>query len=319
MAAGFAKVVKRLLPGVLATFCEVPKLGSRVFLVRTMASGPKLDLSGVFPPIVTPFDAQENIDYDELSKNIGRWNAMPLKGYVVHGSNGEYVFLTKEERVEMIRKVRQETSKDKLVVAGSGCESTRDTIEMSKMMAAAGADALLVITPCYFKGLMTSEALIKHYSKVADQSPAPIILYSVPKNTGIELPIEVAVSLSKHPNIIGMKDSGGDVAKIGAIVHKTQENHFQVLAGSAGFFLGSLSVGAVGTVSALANVLPGEMCQLHDLYKNGRLDEAKKLQHRLIEPNSAVSHQRSYGFGLVELRPFMVVQAEKSQRRPSLA
>ncbi|XP_038065460.1 4-hydroxy-2-oxoglutarate aldolase, mitochondrial-like [Patiria miniata] len=269
--------------------------------LRTMATGVKVDLSGVFPPIVTPFDEKENVNYDELTNNLQRWNSMPLRGYVVQGSNGEYVFLNKEERVEMVRRVRQATPADKLILAGSGCESTRDTIEMSKMMGDAGADALLVVTPFYFKSMMTSEALINHFTKVADNSPVPVILYSVPANTGLDLPVDVAVALSKHPNIIGMKESGGDVTKIGLIVHQTKDNNFQMLAGSAGFFLQSLSVGAVGGVCALANVLGREVCQVQTFFSDGKMEEAMKLQHRLIEPNSAVTKR----FGVPGLKTAM--------------
>nr|XP_002735311.2 PREDICTED: 4-hydroxy-2-oxoglutarate aldolase, mitochondrial-like [Saccoglossus kowalevskii] len=176
------------------------------------SSGRNLDIAGIFPPIPTPFDNNENVSWEHLEQNLKKWNQIPFKGYVVQGSNGEYTYLTKDERVEVVSRVRKGTPKDKLIIAGSGCESTRDTVEMSKLMASAGADAVLVVTPCYYKAQMKAAALEQHYRKVADESPIPVILYSVPGNTTIDLPVDVAVNLSSHPNIIGMKESGGDVS-----------------------------------------------------------------------------------------------------------
>jgi 4-hydroxy-2-oxoglutarate aldolase len=130
---------------------------------------------------------------------------------------------------------------------------------MTAAMAAAGADAAVVITPCYFKAKMTGPVLEQHFTAVADASPIPIVLYSVPANTGIDLPADVVARLSRHPNIVGMKDSGGDVAKIGEMVRATEQEDFQVLAGSASFLLHALAVGAVGGICALANVLPAQV------------------------------------------------------------
>ncbi|XP_071481438.1 4-hydroxy-2-oxoglutarate aldolase, mitochondrial-like [Diadema antillarum] len=262
--------------------------------IRTvMSAGPKLDLGGILPPIATPFDKDENIRYDYLRNNLDKWHAFPFRGYVVQGSNGEYAYLTKEERVEMVAKAREAVPSDKLVVAGSGCESTRDTIEMTQRMGDAGADAALVVTPCFYKGGMNNASMLQHFTRVADSSPIPVILYSVPANTGIDLPVEVAVTMSTHPNVIGMKDSGGDVSKIGLLVHKTKGQDFQVLAGSGGFLLPALTVGAVGGVCAVANVLGRETCQVYELFKAGQTAEAVALQHRLIAPNACVT--RKYG------------------------
>jgi 4-hydroxy-2-oxoglutarate aldolase len=258
-----------------------------------MSSGPTLDLSGVYPPIATPFDEDENIDYGKLQFNMSKWNEAPFRGYVVQGSNGEYSYLNYDERVEMVAAVRKMAPKDKLVMAGSGCESTRDTIVLTKKMADAGAVAVMVVTPCYYKGRMTNSAMEHHYTKVADESPVPIVLYSVPANTGIDLSPEVVVKLSEHPNIIGMKDSGGDVAKFASIIFKTANNNFQMLAGSASFLYPALVVGAVGGVCALSNVLAKETCELFQLFQDGKHREATKLQHRLVAPNSAVT--RSFG------------------------
>ncbi|KAM8911967.1 4-hydroxy-2-oxoglutarate aldolase, mitochondrial isoform 3-T4 [Lycaon pictus] len=182
--------------------------------------------------------------------------------------------------------------KDKLLLAGSGCESTQATVEMTVSMAQVGADAAIVVTPCYYRGRMSSAALIHHYTKVADLSPIPVVLYSVPANTGLDLPMDAVVTLSQHPNIVGIKDSGGDVTRLGLIVHKTRKQDFQVLAGSAGFLLAGYAVGAVGGVCALANVLGAQVCQLERLCLTGQWEDAQKLQHRLIEPNTASQRER---------------------------
>ncbi|KAJ0051036.1 hypothetical protein NL108_012282, partial [Boleophthalmus pectinirostris] len=206
---------------------------------------------------------------------------------VVQGSNGEYPYLTEEERVEVVRVVRKNLPKNKLLMAGSGCESTRATVQLTEKMVSVGADCLLVVTPCFYKGKMDTAALVHHFIQVADQSPVPIVLYSVPANTGLEIPLEAVVTLAQHPNIVGLKDSGGDITRIALIVHKTSAQKFQVLAGSAGFLMAAYCVGAVGGVCALANVLGPQVCELHQLCLSGQWDKARALQQRLIEPNTA--------------------------------
>lgn len=253
----------------------------------------KFDLSGVYPPITTPFHENEDIAYDQLQKNVKKWNAVPFRGLVIQGSNGEFASLSEDERVEVVKFVKQHIGDNLLLIAGSGCEGTRSTICMTERMAKAGADVAMVVTPCYYKGSMTETALINHYTKVADLSPIPLILYSVPGNTSLDLPANVIIELAKHPNIIGLKDSAGDVAKLGYIVYKTKQSEFQVLAGSAGFFLPALSVGCVGGVFALANLLGESLCHLYKLYLDGKLEEAKFLQHRLIAPNTAITKKYS--------------------------
>ncbi|XP_025773576.1 4-hydroxy-2-oxoglutarate aldolase, mitochondrial [Puma concolor] len=205
--------------------------------------GRKMDIAGIYPPVTTPFTATAEVDYGKLEENLHKLGAFPFRGFVVQGSNGEFPFLTSIERLEVVSRVRQAMPKDKLLLAGSGCESTQATVEMTVSMAQVGADAAIVVTPCFYRGRMSSAALIHHYTKVADLSPIPVVLYSVPANTGLDLPVDAVVTLSQHPNIVGIKDSGGDVTRMGLIVHKTGRQDFQVLAGSAGFLLASYAVG----------------------------------------------------------------------------
>lgn len=248
----------------------------------------RLDLSGVFPPIPTPFEIDGRIAPKRLDENLSRWNGLPLRGYVAGGSNGEFPLLSLDERLEVVRAVRRTAAEDRLVLAGSGMESTRATIDLTLRMAEAGADAALVVTPGYYRTRMTAAALIAHYVEIADASPIPIVLYNVPANTGVDLPAEAAIELSRHPNIAGMKESGGDVAKIGRILSSC-DHEFQVLAGSAGFFLGALAVGSVGCIAALANLAAPELDRLQTLFRSGEGEKAGALQLRLIEANTAVT------------------------------
>ncbi|KAF7688168.1 hypothetical protein HF521_014174 [Silurus meridionalis] len=266
------------------------EIGSVWRSVSTHASQ-RLDIAGIYPPIATPFTQDGNVDYQSLDKNLQKYGSIPFRGLVVQGSNGEYPYLTTEERIDIVRRVRETLPTSKIVMAGSGCESTRETIKMSESMASAGADCVLVVTPCFYHGRMNSSALIHHYTQVADSSPIPIILYNVPANTFLDLPLDAVVQLSQHPNIIGIKDSGGDITRIGLIVYKTRSQDFQVLAGSAGFLMAAYSVGAAGGVCALANVLGKQICELAQLCTSGQWDKAKELQYRLIEPNTAVTRK----------------------------
>lgn len=266
-------------------------LTSKRTALHYSTSSKKIDLSGVFPPIVTPFNADQSIAWDKLESNIGKLNSEPLAGYLVHGSNGEFIYLSPEEKLDVVKAMRQSCGPGKLLLAGSGCESSLETIRMTEAMASAGCDAVVVITPCYYKGGMTAAALEAHYTEVADASPVPVVLYSVPANTSLDLPLSSVVRLASHPNIIGIKDSGGDITKLASMVHLTRDQEFQVIAGSASFLLAALTVGSVGGICALANVLPRPVCDLVSLHRDNKELEAKRLQHLLIGPNTAVTRQ----------------------------
>ncbi|KAM9010432.1 4-hydroxy-2-oxoglutarate aldolase, mitochondrial isoform 1-T1 [Ara ararauna] len=275
--------------------------GQRRALSTPQGQGHKLDLDGIFPPLATPFSPMREVDYARLDGNLHRYASIPFRGLVVLGSNGEYPYLAPQERLEVVSCVRRALPRDRLLLAGSGCESTQATIQLTLSMAEAGADVALVVTPCYYRGAMTSAALVQHYTEVADASPIPVVLYSVPANTGLDLPMEAVVTLAQHPNILGIKDSSGDITRIGLMVHKTRQEDFQVLAGSAGFLLASYALGASGGVCALANILGAPLCQLDRLCREGHWQEARELQHRLIEPNTAVTRR----FGIPGLKKAM--------------
>ncbi|XP_049861167.1 4-hydroxy-2-oxoglutarate aldolase, mitochondrial-like [Schistocerca gregaria] len=265
------------------------------------AASRRLDLSGIMPPIPTPFNRDESIAMDKLADNMRAWNAWPLAGYVVQGSNGEYPLMSAEERIEMVRQVRKFTPNGKLVIAGSSCESTQMTVDMSNKMADAGADAVMVISPSYFKSSMTPQALKKHFLHVAEGSRVPVILYNMPANTGIDMGALLITELAQHPNIIGMKESGGDITKIARVVHETRNIDFQVLAGSTSFLLPSLLVGAVGGINGLANMLGNEVCEIYRLASEGKYKEATELHGRIQAPNAMVTRE----FGVPAMKEAM--------------
>ncbi|CAD5120196.1 DgyrCDS8769 [Dimorphilus gyrociliatus] len=275
-----------------------------IFLRRFSVTASKtanLNIGGIYPPIATPFDPSENIDYGKLNENLKVWEAIPFRGYVVQGSNAETAYLKLDEKVNIVKHVRENVPSEKLVIAGSGCESTKETVESCQRMSEVGADAVLVRNPCFYKGSMTDKALIQHYRTVADNCDIPVILYSVPANTGLELPENVIVELSSHQNIIGLKDSGGDITKLAGLAFRTSKNNFQLLAGSASFLLPSYVVGCVGGVCALANILGQACCDLEKLFKEGKFEEAKLLQQRLVAPNQAITKR----FGIAGLKSGM--------------
>lgn len=246
-----------------------------------------LKLSGVFPPVPTAFDSEGNLALDHYQQNVRRLCDAGVHGAVLLGSNGEPAYLTEAEKLEVIRAGLEAVPAGKLGLVGTGCESTRATIRLSEAAAKLGAHAVMVVHPHFYKPLMSKQALLDHYRTVADASPVPVVLYSVPKFTGMELPLDVAVELSQHPNIIGMKDSAGNVIALHELLLKARPG-FNVLVGTGSAFMAALSVGVTGGVLALADVAPAECVQLYELCQAGRWEEARVLQSRLLPVNQAV-------------------------------
>lgn len=247
-----------------------------------------LSMAGVFPPIPTPFDAAGEIDLKALGRNMEFWNRYPLAGYVVLGSNGEFPYLSESEKLAFFEAVRKHIPPDRIFMAGTACESTHSTIAMTRAAASLGADVAILITPSYYKSKMDAEGLTHYYLSVADASPIPVSIYNMPLNTGVDMTPDLIISLSRHPNIAGVKDSSGNLAKMGEVIHSARPG-FQVLAGSAGFLYPALCMGAAGGVLALANIAPRQCCDIMELFKGGKHDEAKELQLRMIASNTAVT------------------------------
>jgi len=251
-------------------------------------SNTALDLHGVFPPIPTPFDAAGAVDSEALTQHLEFLGTFDLSGYVLLGSNGEAVHLSIEERGHLLDIARDLIPENRLLIAGTGCPSTKQTIEVSKCAADIGADAVLILPPHYYSGRMTLEALTRHFHAVADAISIPVIVYNMPACTGMDLGVVTVAAIANHPNIIGLKDSGGDIAKLGAL-HQLLGDDFQILAGSASFLLPALSVGAVGGVLALANIAPAQCLAICEHVLASEWDRASEIQVQLIEANRAVT------------------------------
>ncbi len=237
--------------------------------------------AGIFTPIPTPFRSDDTLDEAGLRANIGRWMQTPLTGLVVLGSNGEAPQLDDEESERVIAIAREGVPRNRLLIAGTGRESTKATIAASRRAAAAGVDAVLVRTPSFFKSQMTSDVFVQHYTAVADASPVPVLLYNVTIFTGVNLLPDAVERLGVHPNIPGMKDSGGDIGQLAEYVHRTPDN-FAVLSGSAVTLVHALSAGCDGAVLALAGILPDACVEMRALVTGGRLAEAHALQRRMM-------------------------------------
>lgn len=248
---------------------------------------------GVFPPIPTPFTDGE-VAHDKLTENIARWNQTRLAGYVVLGSNGENVYLSEAEKRAVIATSRKAIPDDKLFVVGTGGESTRLTIESTQTAADLGADGALVVTPSYYQGQMTPEALYRHYVSIADASPIPVLVYNVPKFTGLNVAPTLVARLAEHPRIMGIKDSAGNIGQLIEIIRLAPPD-FEVLVGNAPTYYSALGVGAVGAILALANVAPRECVAIKELFEQGRLDEARALHFKLMPVGRAVTSQ--FGIG----------------------
>jgi len=247
----------------------------------------KRKLSGVFAPVVTPFDSDE-LALDDLRFNLQKLNETDLAGYLALGSNGEFRSLTDKEQIQVLDVFAQEKG-SKVVMVGTGCESTKQTIEKSKLAFEMGFDYVSVLTPSYFAKRIDGATLRGHYERVADSIDIGVLFYNAPGFTGgVEIPVQTVLELSRHPNIVGMKDSSSTgPAKFLASLDPAED--FHVLAGSADFFYPSLHLGATGGVVSLANLLPGPCCDLYRLFRQNRYDEAKELHSRLARLNRAIS------------------------------
>lgn len=248
---------------------------------------------GVYPPVLTPFRGDE-VALDKLAANLRRLDEYPLAGYVMLGSTGEFPLLSEAEKERIIATARAEIPRSKLLVAGTGGESTGAAVRLSRRAAELGADAVIIITPGYYKGMMKPPALIRHYRAVADGSPVPVILYNFPANTGINLEPDTVARLAEHPNIRGIKDSSGNVPQAAEIMRLTPKT-FQVLVGSPIALLPALLLGAAGGVLAVANVAPRECCEIWRLAQAGQWAEAREIVYRISPLATGISAR--YGIG----------------------
>src|ERR1700734_836791 len=179
-------------------------------------------LHGIFPPITTPFYPDGKVYFKKLESNVERYSRTPVAGIVVEGSTGEAILLSDEERRDVLKAVRAAAAPNKVLIAGTGIESAIETLRLTEYAAELGYDVAMVRTPHYYKKQMEPDNILAFYRTVADQSPLPVMIYNFPQATGYDIPAELVVELAEHPNLIGIKESGGDVEKVRAMVAGTR-------------------------------------------------------------------------------------------------
>jgi len=244
---------------------------------------PKPALDGIFVPNVTPFTRQGNLDVEALRTCVRFWVENEVSGLIPCGSNGEAPYLSREERSKVTSIVLEEVNGRIPVIPGTGSLSTQETISLTRDAENLGADAALIVTPFYYE--LTNSEIMAHYRTVLDSVSIPIVLYNVPKFTGFSLDPRIIDQLAReNEQVAGVKDSSGKIETMTEII-RLVGSRISVLAGAADITLSSFSIGSKGAVLAVANVFPATCKRLYDAFRNNRLDEAKRLQERIILAN----------------------------------
>jgi 4-hydroxy-2-oxoglutarate aldolase len=252
-----------------------------------------MKLQGIYPPIATPFDSNSDLYKAKVRHNVEKWNLTGLSGYVVCGSTGESVMLTTEEKVQLWTWVAEYAAPEKLLIAGTGMESVRETVDLTNRAADLGYKAAMVRTPHYYKNLLNNApAQMLYYRSVADQVKIPIIIYNWPQATGLDIPAEAVAALSEHPNILAMKESSGSLEKVMQMI-RTVKPGFQVLVGSAPTLYPSLVVGAAGAILAYANAAPYSTIAIWEACRAREFEAAADWQNRIAR--AAVLVTTRYG------------------------
>ena len=253
-----------------------------------------MDFNGIFLPVTTPFTQDGQLALDALRSNLSRWNKSGVIGYVLLGSTGERVHLDDREYLSTVESARAEVPDDRAFIVGAGQQSTLGTINEIKKAARAGADAVLVITPYFYRSAITQETLIDYYTAVADSSPVPVLLYSMPPLTGIKIEPETVARLSEHQNIAGVKDSSNDVAGFTKTVELCSRD-FAVLTGNGTVLLDTLRAGATGGILAVGCVVPEVCVEIFRVFLVGDDERAAPLQAKLTPLATAVTTR--FGIG----------------------
>lgn len=249
-----------------------------------------MNLSGVFPALTTPFSADGSVSVEDIKHNITKYNSTGLAGYVAIGSTGESVLLSRKEVDTVLVAVKESAAPGMRLIAGTGAESTAETIDRTKRAAELGYHVALVKTPYYYKPMYKPETFIAHYRRVADASPIPVLLYSVPQFTGVALEAPEVGVLAQHPNIIGIKESSGNVQRAAEMLAAAPSS-FQLLVGSASMMFPSMVLGAVGSILALASALPELCVSLFEAARKGDLETARALQAKILPASKLIVSQ----------------------------
>jgi 4-hydroxy-2-oxoglutarate aldolase len=237
-------------------------------------------LGGILAAIPTPFESDESLRLEALVSNLKRWNETPLDGVTVLGTTGEFVSLSTDEKKLVLAKAREVVPGDKVFVAGTGAESTRETIALSRWAAGIGADYAIVVTPHYLRGSISKNALVDHYRLVADECPIPIVVYHIPQCTGVELLPETVARIAEHENVAGIKDSSGHLESLQEMIRLSRPG-FAVLTGSAPMLLAAFLAGADGAILADACVAWAPCCDIQAAFRGGDVSRARKIQAHL--------------------------------------
>jgi 4-hydroxy-2-oxoglutarate aldolase len=248
-----------------------------------------IKLHGIFPPIATPFDHKGDLYTVKVRHNVEKWNKTPLAGYAVCGSTGESVHLTAEEKIKMWEWVAEYADSSKVLIAGTGVESVRETVTLTNQAAELGYKVAMVRTPHYYKNLVNRpEAQMLYFRAVADQAKIPVLIYNWPQATGLDIMPEAVAMLSEHPNIIAIKESSGSLEKVMQMIRETKAG-FQVLTGSAPTLAPSLAVGCVGAVLAFANAAPYATVSIWEAHRTRETAAALDWQNRIARAAQLVT------------------------------
>ena len=255
-------------------------------------------IRGVFAPVPTPFNPDESLNLSGWEANLEMWKETALDGIVIAGSNGEMPFLELEERVMLTQTAVKICGAEKHIMTGAYFATQSRTIEAAKKLADAGAQSLLLLPPHYFKG--NDKAILDYFINVADKSPVPLFLYNMPRNTGVDISKEVILEAAEHPNIRGIKDTSGDMSKLGYVTAEAPQG-FSVFGGTGNWFLAALAMGACGGTMAVSIIFPGACKRLYDDFYAGNIQEALELQKRLLPVSDALTRR----FGIAGLKHAM--------------
>jgi 4-hydroxy-2-oxoglutarate aldolase len=287
-----------------------------------------MELHGIIPALTTPFDAQGALSLDRLRENVEAYNRTEISGYLAVGSTGESVLLDRVEFEKVLATVGDAAAPGRILIAGTGVDSTAETISRTEVAAKLGYHFALVCTPYFFKPMMSAEVLAEHYRRVADASRIPILLYSVPQFTGIAIESNLAARLAEHSNIVGMKDSSGNVDRVGEILARVPAT-FQLMTGAATTVYPTMVLGAKGAILALVDFLPEICAALYDAVMARDHRASLELQRRILRASNRIVGAagiagvkyamdcRGYYGGPVR-RPLMVINEAQKKEIKSL-
>lgn len=249
----------------------------------------QIKLHGVMPPMVTPFGADGNVDYAAFTANVESWNSTGLSGYLVNGSNSETAYLSEAEKLRLVEITAEHAAAGMHIMAGTGLEEPRATIDFTNKCAERGAMSALVLTPCYYDSAMTSAALVDFFTRVAEGSRIPILIYNVPKYTHVNIKADAVAKLARHENIIGMKDSTGDVPQLANFLRVTAGQHYNVLVGTASAWYPAMALGVEAGIHAVANCAPRAGVAAQAAFAAGDYAKSMAIYQAVLPLNAAVT------------------------------